>query len=70
MCLAIPGKIIKIEGRKAWVKYPGITNMAILAQEEIKVGDRVMVQMGMVVRKLNNKEVKEIEKAWEENGEN
>ncbi len=64
MCLAIPGEIIKIEGRKVWVKYPGITNIAMMSDEEVKVGDMVMVQMGIVVRKLNKKQAEEMVKAW------
>lgn len=66
MCLAIPGEVIKIEGRKVWVKYPGITNVAMVVDDEIKVGDMVMVQMGIVVRKLSKKQAKEMRAGWEE----
>lgn len=66
MCLAIPGKVIKIEDRQVWVKYPNVTNKAILAQEKIKVGDWVIVQMGLVVRKLDQKQADEMMKAWGE----
>jgi len=49
MCLAIPGKVIKIEGRKAMVKYPSETRPAMVAQEQVAVGDIVLVQMGLIV---------------------
>ena len=66
MCLAIPGIVNRIEGRQVWVKYPNVINKAMLAEEEIRVGDWVMVQMGLVVRKLDEKQASEMMKAWEE----
>lgn len=52
MCLAAPGKVIKISGKKIWVKYPRISNPrpALLAGEKVKIGDKVLVQMGIVVQ--------------------
>jgi hydrogenase expression/formation protein HypC len=64
MCLAIPGKIIKIEKGKATVEYPGQTRLALLGDEKVKVGDYVMVQMGIVIKKLSSKEASFAQKAW------
>ena len=64
MCLAIPGQIIKIEGHKATVKYPGEERFALVGDEKLKKGDYVMVQMGIVVKVLQEKEAKESLKAW------
>ena len=68
MCLAVPGKVIKREGMKLTVEYPGVTNFAMDGGVEVVVGDYVMVQMGVVMKKLDKQEVVEMEKAWEERG--
>ena len=64
MCLAIPGQVTKVEGRKATVKYPGEERPAMLGDEKIKKGDHVFVQMGIIVKVLSNKEAQEALKAW------
>ncbi len=82
MCLAIPGKIKKIEGRKAMIEYrfkiqesrvrssdeKDKENVeargAMVGEEGVKVGDWVMVQMGIVVKKLNDQEAKEMLVGW------
>lgn len=66
MCLAIPGKVIKIEGRKATVAYPGQENLAMIAEVPVKIGDYVMVQMGIIMRKLSEEEAKSSIEAWGE----
>ncbi|MFH1955393.1 MAG: HypC/HybG/HupF family hydrogenase formation chaperone [Patescibacteria group bacterium] len=52
MCIAFPGKIIKIEGLKAQVKYPNEVRTAIIGEENVKVGDKVLVQMGIIIQVL------------------
>ena len=64
MCLAIPGKIIAIEGKKAQVAYPNQVRSALLSGTDFSVGDFVMVQMGIVVGKLDAKQAKTALKAW------
>ncbi len=64
MCLAIPGQIVKIEGHKATVKYPGEERFALVGEEKPKKGDFVMVQMGIVMKILTPMEARESLKAW------
>lgn len=64
MCLAIPGKVQKIEGHKVIVEYPGQTREALLGDEVVRVGDYVLVQMGIVVKVLSVKEAKLARKSW------
>ena len=64
MCLAIPGQVTKIKGHKATVKYPGEERSALVGDEKVKEGDYVLVQMGIVVKILSGKEVKEVLKIW------
>jgi len=65
MCLAIPGKITKISGREVLVEYPGENRRAFLGDDvKADLGDFVMVQMGVVVKKISAKEAKTSLNAW------
>jgi len=64
MCLAFPGKVIKIEGQKVTVQYPQEVREVLLGGEKVKVGDYVLVQMGVVVKSLTAKEYKVSSEAW------
>jgi hydrogenase expression/formation protein HypC len=67
MCLAIPGKIKEIHDREALVEYPGEERRVLLGGEQVKNGDFVMVQMGIVVKKISEEEAKISLKAWQDN---
>ena len=64
MCLAFPGKVIKIEGRKASVEYPDETREALIGEENVKVGDMVLVQMGIIIQIITKSQADKAEKAW------
>ena len=65
MCLAIPGKIMQINGREAVIDYPGESRKAFLGDDvKAKLGDFVMVQMGVIIKKISAKEAKLSLKAW------
>lgn len=65
MCLAIPGKILKIDGREALIEYPGENRRAFLGDDvKANLGDFVIVQMGVVVKKISAREAKVSLKAW------
>ena len=66
MCLAFPGKVIKIEGRKATVQYPMETREVMIGEEGVKVGDKVLVQMGIIVQIITSNQMKKSQKAWSE----
>ena len=52
MCLAIPGKIVKIKGDEASVDYEAEIRKAKIFSDDLKVGDYVFVQAGIVVQKI------------------
>ncbi len=52
MCLAIPGKVIKIEGDTAVIDYGGITKNAKIAFVTPKIGDSVLVHAGFAIEIL------------------
>jgi hydrogenase expression/formation protein HypC len=61
MCLAIPGKILSIEGvdlaRNARVSFGGIVKEVGLAYvPEAKVGDYVVVHVGLAISLLDEEE--------------
>jgi hydrogenase expression/formation protein HypC len=64
MCLAIPGKVIKVEGRKATIEYPGLQRPAMIGETGVKLGDYVMVQMGIIVKVLTADEARSTLEAW------
>ena len=64
MCLAIPGKVVNIQGHKAKIQYPSESRDVLVGDDSIKIGDYVMVQMGIVIKVLSPAEVKETKKAW------
>lgn len=64
MCLAIPGKIIDIDGKKATIEYPQETRDVLVGEDDIKVNDYVMVQMGIIVKKISAEEAQSAQAAW------
>jgi hydrogenase expression/formation protein HypC len=66
MCLAAPGKVIKIEGRKATVQYHDDIRYALIGEERVKIGDYVLVQMGIIIQILFEKDAAASEEAWTE----
>ena len=61
MCLAIPGKIIKIGKKTATIQYPEEQREVLCDPNiHVEVGDTVMVQMGVIVKKLTRDEIKSL----------
>ena len=60
MCLAVPMKIITIEGFSATVEADGVSreiNLRLL--EDAQVGDYVLVHAGFAIEKIDEQEAKE-----------
>jgi len=68
MCLAIPGKLISIEGDGTGkVDCLGSTVLANLSLlPEVKVGDWVIVHAGFAISRLDQKEAKKTLKLFKE----
>ncbi|MFH1506772.1 MAG: HypC/HybG/HupF family hydrogenase formation chaperone [archaeon] len=64
MCLAIPGKITKIVGDSATVDYGGEQREAKLINQDIKVGDYVVVQNKLILLKLPEEQALESIELW------
>ena len=67
MCLAIPGKIVKIEGNVALVDYGEvIKKVRIDFVPDVKEGDYVIVHTGFAIEKMDEDSARKSIKAWEE----
>lgn len=62
MCLAVPGKIVSVEGddpvlRRARVNFGGVVKEASLAYvPEAEVGDYVIVHVGFAISRVDEEE--------------
>lgn len=52
MCLAIPGKIIKVDGQLATVDFSGVKKDINVSLVDVKIGDFVMVHAGFAIEKM------------------
>lgn len=60
MCLAIPGKITKIDEQKAHFQYDGHEYVAdISLAPEVGIGDWILMHDGRALSKISEKEAKE-----------
>lgn len=58
MCLAIPGKIVKIEKDDAVVDYISEKRTGKIVEGTYKVGDYVIIQGGLVIEKIPDEQAK------------
>lgn len=67
MCLAIPAKIVNIEGDKAKVDFgEGVLREVDVTLVEAKVGDYVLVHAGYAIQVIDAKEAQETINLWNE----
>ncbi|MBS3133873.1 HypC/HybG/HupF family hydrogenase formation chaperone [Candidatus Woesearchaeota archaeon] len=59
MCMAVPGKIIRINKDMAIVDYGKEKREAKLVEKKFNVGDYVIVQNKIVIEKVPEQEVRE-----------
>jgi len=67
MCLAIPGKVLKIDGQVAAVDFGGARREVKLdLLGNVREGDYVLVHAGYAIQVLDETKAKEILSSWEE----
>lgn len=65
MCLAIPAKILSLEGTKAHVDFgQGVSREVNASLVEVKVGEYVLVHAGYAIQVLEEKEALETLSLW------
>jgi len=67
MCLAIPGKILEINGNSALVDFDGIKQNVIIALiQEPQIGKFVIVHAGYAIEQINEQEALDAINQWKE----
>lgn len=60
MCLAVPGKIVSIEGTKAKISYDGISREAdVSLLVNPQVGEWVLVHVGFAIQKVDEQQARD-----------
>ena len=60
MCLAIPGQVTEVSGKKGWVDYGDGTRREIdLTLVDARVGDYVLVHAGFAIEKIDERDAQE-----------
>jgi hydrogenase expression/formation protein HypC len=67
MCLAIPAKVISVQGNVAEVDFGGgIIREVDISLVEVKTDDYVLVHAGYVIQVLSKEEAEETLRLWSE----
>lgn len=68
MCLAVPVKVVSVEGRTATVQIGEVCSQARLdlLADEVKPGDYLLVHTGFAIRKLDPRDAEETLRLFEE----
>lgn len=68
MCLAVPSKIVEIDGYTATVDVMGLKKKIslMLLPEEPQIGDYVLVHAGFAINKIESSEAEQALKLYEE----
>ena len=65
MCVALPGKIEKIEDNIATVNFSGNIVRAHTGVVNVSVGDYVLVHAGLIIQKLDREEAENMQELFE-----
>ncbi len=67
MCLAVPAKVLTIDGQNAEVEIGGVKRKARLdMMEDVVVGDYVILHAGFAIQKLDEADALETLELWRE----
>lgn len=66
MCLAVPGRIVSVEGSSAVVDFGGVQRETNVSLVDVKPGDYVVVHAGFAIQIVDEEEARETIKLWEE----
>ena len=64
MCLAIPGKIIGINGDVGDVDFGGVTKQTNISMVDAKVGDWVVIHAGFAIEVMDEEDAQETIRLW------
>lgn len=57
MCLAVPGKLVEIDGNKGLVEIMGVSReVSLELLKDVKTGDYVIIHAGCAIQKVDEEE--------------
>jgi len=60
MCIAVPMKVVEINGNMGVVEYSGVKReVGLMLMDDTKLGDWVLIHAGFAISKLNQEEAEE-----------
>ena len=66
MCLAIPGKIVSMNGDTASVDFGGVVKNANITMVDAKIGEWVVVHAGFAIEVMDEEEAMKTIELWNE----
>ncbi len=66
MCLAMPGKVVEINGDIAEIDFGGIIKQANVAMVEVEVGQWVVIHAGYAINVMDEEDAQETIALWNE----
>ena len=66
MCLAIPGKVISINGEIGNIDFGGVIKQTNLSMVEADIGDWVVIHAGFAIEVMDEEDAQETIKLWNE----
>ena len=66
MCLAIPGKVIAINGENGDIDFGGVIKHTNLSMVDAKVGDWVVIHAGFAIEVMDEEDAQETIRLWNE----
>jgi len=66
MCLAIPGKVVKINQNLAKVDFGGVMREVDISLVDVNIGDYVLVHAGFAIETIDEEEAKRSLDLWKE----
>jgi len=64
MCLAVPGKIVRIEGDTGDIDFGGVIRKANITMVEANVGDWAIVHAGFAIEIMDEEDAQETIRLW------
>lgn len=67
MCLAIPMKIVQVNGIRAIAENKGVEQeVNISLVPDVQVNEKVLIHAGFVIERIDEETAREIEEIWDE----
>ena len=66
MCLAVPARVLSVEGNQAVVDFGGASRSVNITLVDVEPGEYVIVHAGFAISKMDEKEAQETLEVWRE----